>query len=305
MTAMGAGGVVFDIQRSSLHDGPGIRTTVFLKGCTARCPWCHNPESIPFAPLLSFDAETCRLCRACAAVCTESVHSFDESGHHVDFDACTLCGRCVPACPEGCLRIVGRTCSVEEIVAEVVKDRPFYERSGGGLTVSGGEPTAQIDFACALAAEARARGIHTCIDTAGGGRQEDLARLLPITDLFLFDYKDSDTVRLRANTGLHRDAVESNLRFLVDSGAAVVLRCPVIPGINDTQEHFLALVSIGRRYPRLKGIELLPYHNLGVHKARRIGREARLSGLATTAPETTAHWRTLVAELGGRGITVA
>ncbi len=302
---MDAIGVVFDIQRASLHDGPGIRTTVFLKGCTARCRWCHNPESIPFEPSFSFDGERCRLCGACAAVCPENVHSFDEEVHHVAFGDCTLCGKCIPVCPEGCLRVLGRQCTVEEVMTEVLKDRAFYDRSGGGMTVSGGEPTAQIDFLLALTRKVRAYGIHTCVDTAGGGLERDLDRLLPSVDLFLFDYKDSVSARLRANTGLRLEIVESNLQFLLDHGAAVILRCPIIPGINDTREHFMTLVSLGRRYPALRGIELLPYHDLGVHKSARIGREPALSGLATTPPEMSQQWRTMLTELGGKQITVA
>ena len=275
---MSARGIVFDVQRASLHDGPGIRTTVFLKGCPAHCLWCHNSESIPFAPSFSFDSENCRLCGACGAVCPERVHSFEGGVHRVSFPDCTLCGACIPACPEGCLRIIGRECTTAEVMADVRRDRAFYESSGGGLTVSGGEPTAQIEFLCELTAAARAEGIHTCVDTAGGGARKDLERLLPGVDLFLFDYKDSVAARLKTNTGLSLGVVDANLRYLVESGAAVILRCPVIPGINDTRDHFTALVSLQREYPGLRGIELLPYHDLGLHKAARIGGKSQLAG---------------------------
>jgi pyruvate formate lyase activating enzyme len=302
---MSTRGIVFDIQRASLHDGPGIRTTVFLKGCTAHCLWCHNPESIPFDPSFSFDPEKCRLCGACAAVCPESVHSFGGGVHRVSFADCTLCGVCIPACPEGCLRIIGREYTAVEVMAEVRRDHAFYDSSGGGLTISGGEPTAQIEFLCELTAAARAEGIHTCVDTAGGGARKDLERLLPSVDLFLFDYKDSEAGRLKVNTGLTLGVVDGNLRFLLERGAAVILRCPVIPGINDTRDHFMALVSLQRGYPGLRGIELLPYHDLGLHKAARIGEESRLAGFVTTPRETTEQWRAIVAELGGTRIKVA
>ena len=305
---MSARGVVFDIQRASLHDGPGIRTTVFLKGCTAHCLWCHNPESIPFTPSFSFDSEKCRLCGVCVAVCPEHVHSIERSAegpsHHIAFDSCTLCGLCIPACPEACLRILGRETTVDTVMAEVLRDRAFYDSSGGGLTVSGGEPAAQIDFLCELTAAAITEGIHTCVDTAGGVPMASFARLLPTVDLFLFDYKDSTSPRLKKNTGLSFPMVSDNLQFLHENGAGIILRCPIIPGINDTREHFEAIVALERRLPSLRGIELLPYHNLGVHKAAKIGGKSLLAGLPTTPRETADRWLSLVGELGAKRIVI-
>jgi pyruvate formate lyase activating enzyme len=301
---MGEKGIIFDIQRASMHDGPGIRTTVFFKGCPMSCLWCHNPESIGRAPAFSFKRDKCVRCGACVPICPAHAHIVDNDSHRVLFETCTLCGLCLPVCPSGCLSIVGREYTVQELLGEIVRDRAFFESSGGGLTVSGGEPTAQIDFLCELLQGAKEERIHTCVDTSGAAPETHFEKILPYVDLFLFDFKDSNPQRHQHNTGVSLSLVLSNLKYLDSRDAAIVLRCPIIPGINDTPDHFRAIVDMEATYPNLRKIELLPYHNMGVHKAENIGAQARLRALPTTERETAAEWLSRLSRLGGRRIAV-
>ena len=233
-TAAAPRGIVFDIQRSALHDGPGIRTTVFLKGCPLRCGWCHNPESQAFAP------ET------------------------------------------GCSgKVYGREMSVEEVMAAVRRDRAFYRASGGGLTISGGEPTSQYAFCSALLAAAKAEGIHTCLDTCGAIDWPRLDALRTHVDVFLCDYKATDPDLHRELTGIAPALPHANLKRLLEKGAAVRLRCPLLPGVNDDAGHLAAIAALGRRYPALT-IDLMAYHDIGAGKYDDLGR-AR-PALATHVP---------------------
>ena len=301
---MGEKGVVFDIQRASLRDGPGIRTTVFFKGCPMSCLWCHNPESMSRGPIFSFNRERCVRCGACVSVCPERAHIIEGDAHRVLFESCTLCGLCLPACPSGCLSIVGREYTVEELLVEVLRDHAFFDSSGGGLTVSGGEPTAQIGFLCDLLQAAKKERIHTCVDTSGACAEKHFEKILSSVDLFLFDFKDSDPQRHLRNTGVNLSLVLSNLKYLYFKGAAIVLRCPIIPSINDTQEHFRAIVEMEAEYVNLRKIEILPYHNMGVHKAENIGAQAHLRALPTTEIGAAKEWLSRLSLLGGRRIAM-
>lgn len=287
-------GIVFDLQRASFHDGPGLRTTVFLKGCPLRCAWCHNPESQSLRPQLGYTAEQCISCQSCVDACASGVHRFDAGGRHgVAWDTCRATGACVRTCPSGALQLFGSRQEVDEILAIVLRDRAYYESSGGGLTLSGGEPTVQIDFAEALLREARARGLHTCVETCGFGRREDYARLLGCTDLFLFDFKASDEARHLAYTGAPLAPVLANLRWLAAQGARILLRCPIVPGCNDDLDHFRAIARLRSELP-LEGVELLPYHDSGVAKYGRIGRAFPSIRPPIPTPEQFASWQVLV-----------
>jgi glycyl-radical enzyme activating protein len=268
-------GRVFDIQRFSVHDGPGIRTTVFLKGCPLRCLWCHNPEGISAGPAVSFLPEKCMACGECARVCTHGAHRLEpspDSGitHVYNREACEKCGECTEFCDSGSLEFVGRPMTVDDVMKEVSQDKTFYAASGG-MTISGGEPLAQIDFTVALLRAAQEQGIHTCVETSGFASWERFRLMLPLVDLFLFDCKETDAQRHQDFTGQSNVLILENLRSLHAAGANVQLQCPVVHGFNDREDHFQGIASLARSLPHLAGVQLLPYHPLGESKLRRFG----------------------------------
>lgn len=287
---MAAKGVVLQIQRFSVDDGPGIRTTVFLKGCPLRCVWCHNPESFLAAPQLSYRQQHCIGCLRCEEACPHGLHTFKEE-HQIDFGACTHCGSCVAACPTCALQMLGSSYTAEGVLREVEKDRPYFSESGGGLTVSGGEATSTPQFLLELLEGASARGLHTCLDTSGQTSWALLELLLPLVNLFLYDYKLWDSEQHRRYTGVDNSLILENLCRLHDAGAAIILRCPIIPGINDTQEQFAAIRQMCRRLPRLQGVEIMPYHNIGAGKWRELGLEYTLAELPSATSEQLKMWQ--------------
>ena len=264
-------GRVFDIQRFSIHDGPGIRTTVFLKGCPLRCRWCHNPESIQPGPILSYVAARCIGCSACVAACPHGAHRVEVGQHVLDRARCVGCGACAAACCGGALDLVGREMEPQAVLDVVLRDQSFYQASGGGMTLSGGEPTMQADFAQALCEGAKGLGIHCAVETCGYTDPAYLERLAGVVDLFLFDLKETDPRLHEEFTGVPLAPILANLRRLHDLGASVVLRLPLVPGLNDRTDHFEAVARLVNTLTKLKGIEQIPYHPMGQSKLERFG----------------------------------
>jgi pyruvate formate lyase activating enzyme len=264
-------GIIFDIQKFSIHDGPGIRTTVFLKGCPLRCRWCHNPESQKRKPEISFDAERCISCGWCFANCPQSAHVMQDGRHVLLRDRCTRCGICARKCYARAIEVIGREVSVEEVIADVLRDRPFYETSGGGMTLSGGEPMLQFEFTAALLRAAKDEGLHTCLDTCGYAPIGQFLSLLDDVDLFLYDIKDTDADRHLQMTGVPLTPILDNLRRIDAAGGRIVLRCPLIPGINTDLAHLHSLADIAESLAHVVEVTLHPYHPLGKSKAERIG----------------------------------
>jgi pyruvate formate lyase activating enzyme len=288
---------IFDIQRFSWHDGPGIRTVVFLKGCNLRCFWCHNPESQAAGPELMYYPEDCVGCGRCVAACLRGCHSVSEMGHTLDRAACTACGACAEACYADALRMTGRTATVDAIVEEALKDAEFYRLSGGGVTLSGGEPLLQPDGCRALLARLRGSGLPltTAVDTAGHVPWSAFEAVLPVTDYVLYDVKAwSDDIHRRA-TGISNRLILENLRRLRDVAVRLIVRVPVIAGLNDTEAELGAIAAGLRDYPNLEKIELLPYHAAGVPKYEALGRIRPVAhDQAPPDPETMARLRAIV-----------
>ena len=262
---MSVTGLVFNLQRYSLHDGPGTRTTVFLKGCPARCWWCHNPESQLAAPEIACSQNRCIACDACLLSCHDSLKPRE---------VCTICGACAEACPTGARELVGRVMSAGEVVASVLRDRMFFEDSGGGVTFSGGEPLCQPDFLKALLTQCRAHEIHTAVDTAGFCSPETLLDMAPLVDLFLFDLKCVDGEKHLQGTGVGNSGILENLQRLSGLHGNIWIRIPVIPGFNDTVEDMHALAGIVSATPGVRQVWLLPYHASWAAKPARFGKEA-------------------------------
>jgi len=291
-------GVIFDIQRFSVHDGPGIRTTVFLKGCPLRCLWCHNPEGISPNPELMFFEYRCLGCGTCAKVCPEGAIRGEPRGKpQVDRMKCLGCGRCAEACPSGAWRLVGKRISVEELLSTLERDVLLYDRSGGGVTFSGGEPLFQPDFLRAALKACKEQGMHTVVDTSGFAPPAVLEEIAPLTDLFLFDLKPMDAEEHRRYTGVPNRLIHENLRRLVELRRPVVVRVPLIPGITDTERNIQALVAFLAELGKgIQRVELLPYHDVA-EKYARLGKAYSLPPIPRPSEEHLAALRARLAQV--------
>jgi pyruvate formate lyase activating enzyme len=268
-------GRIFDIKKYSIHDGPGIRTTVFFKGCPLGCLWCHNPEGIDMAPELMHWPSRCSRCYACISACPPGAISKDGSGAVViDKNTCDLCGKCAEACLYDAMQVVGKETTVDDLVREIEKDRVFYEQSGGGATFSGGDPLAQPEFLEELLDALRDRGIRTAVDISGFAPAPLLDRISGRTDLILFDLKIMDEAKHRDLTGVPNARILENLKRLAANGTEVWVRITLLAGVNDDEENIDATIAFLKSLRNIKNIGLLPYHSGGNEKARRLGKES-------------------------------
>jgi pyruvate formate lyase activating enzyme len=270
-------GMVFDVRRYAIHDGPGIRTTVFLKGCPLACKWCHNPEGQVSSPEIFLRENRCIRCRACLEVCAHGAISWNGTGPVTARERCAACGICANACFAEARAIVGKMMTVDETMAEITRDMPFYEESGGGATFSGGEPLAQYEFLGALLRACKAKGIHTALDTCGYAPWEALDSIRGQVDLFLYDIKATDDAKHRALTGVSNELMVSNLRALSELGHLIALRTAIVPGVNDDDESIREIGAFASTLPQVSEIDILPYNRLGIDKYARLGRTYRLS----------------------------
>ena len=251
---------IFDIERSSFVDGPGIRTTVFFKGCNLRCVWCHNPESQSAKPELAFFESRCTHCGKCKEKCPNALTS------------CTLCGACATYCPTDARKIYGKEMNVDEVMEEILRDRAFYENSGGGVTFSGGECMLQIDFLEEILKQCKEQGIHTAVDTAGHVPYEYFERILPYTDLFLYDVKAFDSAVHQQYTGVGNERILENLQTLLALGAPIWVRIPTIPTVNASVEEMKKIKAFLDANGAPRKVELLPYHAMGEGKCTALGK---------------------------------
>jgi pyruvate formate lyase activating enzyme len=290
-------GYIYNVMRYALHDGPGIRTTVFFKGCPLRCWWCHNPESLDPRPQLVHFADRCLQCGDCIPICPNGAVRWVN--HAVSMDgACKSCGTCADFCAAGARELVGKWMTVAEAMAEIERDLVFFDESGGGVTFSGGEPLLQPEFLEALLDACRARGIHTVVDTSGLAPRDVVVRLAGKADLFYFDVKLVDSTKHRRFTGAPNEIILANLKTLVYLGANVVVRVPVIPGVNDSAAEVAELAALLSQL----GIErahLLPYHHVAAEKYRRLNLPDRMNGVAPPSAERLAE---IAAQLEAHGI---
>lgn len=253
--------IIFDIERNSFVDGPGIRTTVFFKGCNLKCAWCHNPESQSFKPQMMFYRDKCTGCGKCKEKCPNNL------------EKCDLCGKCTIYCPAEARKVCGKEYTVDEVLAEVIKDKAFYENSGGGVTFSGGECMLQIDFLVEILKKCKENGIQTAVDTAGHIPFESFERVLPFTDMFLYDLKIFDSEKHKKYVGVGNELILQNLKKLLNKGVKVFVRIPVMEGVNDSVEEMKKIKEFISSNGKVEKVELLPYHAMGENKYRAIGKE--------------------------------
>lgn len=312
--------IIYDIQGFSVHDGPGIRTTVFLKGCPLRCPWCHSPESQSFEPQVCFKRTSCRTldeCGKCLAACpqhgifpderhystlNESGDAIDQHFPHINKALCDDCGACTQACAPKALYVCGKEWSVSEVLKRVAKDRAFYDASGGGVTISGGEPLSQLDFTTALLRSLKERGFHTALDTTGFASSAAVEEVLPYVDLFLLDLKHMDSETHKRVIGVPNEIIHANALLIARRGGAIQVRIPTIPLFNDSAENMEETARFCEELgDAVAYVQLLPYHTLGTAKYERLQTD---EVVFEATPPTDTHMEEIARIFSDKGISV-
>ena len=294
-------GTVFDIRKYSIHDGPGIRTTVFFKGCPLNCWWCHNPEGQALKPEIMFRQPRCIQCDTCLAVCLAGAISRVDGVTSVDLGKCDLCGDCLANCYSQGLELAGRTLKVSEVLAEIEQDTIFYDQSGGGATFSGGEPLLQHEFLKALLEACQLKGIHTALDTSGYASWEALDDIRESVNLFLYDLKIMDDARHRHYTGVPNRLILKNLKRLSEMGQRLIVRIPIIPGINDDPQNLNQAGEFLSGLTSLERVDLLPYHKIGLGKYTSLQKNYLLN---ETQPPSEDQMAELASTFYGFGLNV-
>ncbi len=283
-------GTIINIQRYCVDDGPGIRTTIFLKGCPLHCEWCHNPESQLSKPELMYDAKKCILCGNCVNVCPNECHHI-ENKHSFNRNKCIGCGRCTQTCHTNALELYGKILSTQEVFEEVKRDKIFYDISGGGVTISGGEPLYQYKFTAEILKLCKENGIHTAIETSGFASSESLLEVVKYCDLILFDIKETDEEKHKTHTGASLSTILKNLKIINENKIPFIIRAPIIPTINDNEKHFLDLKNLSKSLEFCKGVEIMPYHKLGAYKYELLGRKYLCDTINEPNENTVRLWR--------------
>ena len=294
-------GLIFDIKKFAVHDGPGIRTTLFMKGCPLRCIWCHNPEGISPKPEIVFFGNKCIGCKRCFEACSTGALRLEGDVRVYEEERCVLCGQCVDVCYAEAQVMEGRPITVEDALVEIEKDRPFYDNSGGGMTISGGVPLAQKAFVKELLRRCKERGIHTALDTCGFAPWSDIKQVMPFVDLILFDIKAMDPGEHKKFTGVDNLLILENLHKLAREEPVLWIRIPVVPGCNDTKRNMEAMAAFLQDFKNIRYVELLPYHRLAESKYKRMNQHYSLED---TRPPIEEKMQALEACLKRHGLPV-
>lgn len=277
---------IFEIKRFAVHDGDGIRTTVFFKGCPLKCVWCHNPEGIDFHPQISYYENKCIGCGECASVCEHSAHHMVDDIHILDREQCTACGKCAEVCLGTALKFYGKTMTVDELMPLIMEDLEFYENSGGGVTLSGGECLMQADFCAELLEKLRKKGVHTAVDTCGFVPKSAIDKVIPFTNIFLYDIKAFDEDVHIQCTGYSNRQILENLQYLDSCGKKIEIRIPYVPGMNDNQLPKIA--SLLSTLQNITKVKILPYHNYAGSKYKSLDMENTLPQIVPSDEEIKA-----------------
>ena len=292
--------LIFDVKRYAINDGPGIRLTIFMKGCPLSCAWCHNPESQSPHPQKMYIADKCIGCQSCVKACPENACELTPQGIVTDLELCTVCGTCAEVCPTKATEISGRVMSKEEIFTKIENERVFFDQSGGGVTFSGGEPLQHADFLIELLDECRERGIHRTVDTAGLAKTETLLEVAKHTDHFLYDLKMMDSTRHKKWIGVPNEKILENLKTLAETGAKINIRIPLIKGVNADGENIRQTAEfIANLAGEKKVVNLLPYHKIASRKYQKMGEAYDPSGMETPSE---AEQKAIIAEFAAHGV---